>query len=523
MSAGQKDIVADRNVWQTKRGVGVTRQYGVLVVDDEPVAADAICRVIERSCPGFRVEGKTENGEEALKMAERIIPDLVITDIDMPLMSGLEFAKEMKKKQPDTCFVIVSGYQDFVYMREAIQIGVLDYISKPIVPSVIKRTMDRVEQKIKEIHYQKRNMLLKKLCCGGEVSESEFGRYFPHDIFYCALLRENGLPGRFTLQTGREIYEDIHEQFSAYGRDDREEFFLIPSELLGTVTIKDYIEKIAVRRQKKSSYITVLYDAQGIPAANVRERIRRIYDALNANSVIGCSRFVDVGSDEWSKAKPDTEEDRRFSKALAELECMLERRNFEKAELLLKEWYRRWGEECRPQLWVEAVSRRVLDLIRKKTRDTMPFSERESMFEDAFFYASSMEGLAENLCGIFSGMWKKERQTRVDSEEFFAEVESYLNDHLSEELSLSALSDVFSVSQTSMSRLFRKYGKKSYSQYLLGLRMERGKELLLDEKNYLIKDIAEMLGYTDQFYFSRIFRAYTGVCPSDYVKIKKEE
>ena len=82
----------------------------------------------------------------------------------------------------------------------------------------------------------------------------------------------------------------------------------------------------------------------------------------------------------------------------------------------------------------------------------------------------------------------------------------------------SFLNDLFAISQAYMSKLFRKYTKESYNQYLTGIRMERAKQLMEANREFFVKDIAEMVGYRDQFYFSRIFRAYTGESPAEYLK-----
>ena len=82
----------------------------------------------------------------------------------------------------------------------------------------------------------------------------------------------------------------------------------------------------------------------------------------------------------------------------------------------------------------------------------------------------------------------------------------------------SFLNDLFAISQAYMSKLFRKYTKESYNQYLTGIRMERAKQLMEANREFFVKDIAEMVGYRDQFYFSRIFRAYTGKSPAEYLK-----
>ena len=143
--------------------------YKVVVVDDEPMAVKAICRIIEAHCPEFKVVGTAENGERALDVLRETVPDLVLTDIAMPLMSGLELVKRAGSMMPDLCFVIISGYQDFEYVRDAIRNGVLDYLTKPIVPSQMLPTMKNVKEKLKIFYYNRRNGIFRKMCMGNPL------------------------------------------------------------------------------------------------------------------------------------------------------------------------------------------------------------------------------------------------------------------------------------------------------------------------------------------------------------------
>ena len=160
-----------------------------------------------------------------------------------------------------------------------------------------------------------------------------------------------------------------------------------------------------------------------------------------------------------------------------------------------------------------------MNFIRTQTGDEESLVESEYQFEDAFYYSTNMEMLQQNLNSFFQRLTEKESENpKVDSLEFFGKVEAYLREHLSEPLSLQELSNLFAISQTYMSKLFRKYTRQSYHQYLTGIRMERAKQLMEGNNELYVKEIAEMVGYRDQFYFSRIFHSYTGKSPSDYGK-----
>lgn len=102
--------------------------YSVLVVDDEIRQREAVIGNVDWQRAGFEVVGGAENGIEALDLLEKLEPDLVLTDIKMPLMTGLELAKRTREIRPATKFVILSGYDDFEYAQEAFKYNVIRYL-----------------------------------------------------------------------------------------------------------------------------------------------------------------------------------------------------------------------------------------------------------------------------------------------------------------------------------------------------------------------------------------------------------
>lgn len=493
--------------------------YRVVVVDDESLAVEAICQILKEYCPSFQVVGTAGNGIRALEVIRETAPDLVLADIEMPQMSGLELIHRANAYEKNLCFVIISGYQDFEYAQDAIRSGVLDYLTKPIVPSKIVATMKNVEEKLQTFYYEKRNQIFRRLCMGETVVLEELRRFFPHREYYAALLRENGLPRRYSSAKELELYGTMQESFSVYGRDNMEELFLIPCEVLGEQSIIDYMTKINLRQKTEGSYTTLLYYAEPFSRTEISEKVRDLYYWLNTLSTVGYSQVVDLDqTQELQKRLPMTDHT-EIQRILSEMEQYARLNKSQQMQRCISQIFVQWETERRSQLWVEQTVRRMINFIRTQTGDEASLVESEYQFEDAFYYSTDMQMLCQNLSSFFAGLPEKERENpKVDSKEFFEKIEQYLKEHLSEPLSLQEISELFAISQTYMSKLFRKYSGQSYHQYLTAVRMERAKYLMETNGELYIREIAEMVGYRDQFYFSRIFHSYYQKSPSEYLR-----
>ena len=123
------------------------------------------------------------------KTAARLHPDLLITDIKMPLMSGIELASEIHEKYPDTYTLIVSGYSDFEYARSAMQSGVCDYILKPVIPSAMAKSLEQIARKLSRNQYEKRSRIIQELCRNEECAPELLRQLFTYDSYYCAIIR----------------------------------------------------------------------------------------------------------------------------------------------------------------------------------------------------------------------------------------------------------------------------------------------------------------------------------------------
>ena len=123
--------------------------YTVIVADDEDELREAVCTMIPWEALGFHLVGSASNGLDALELVERLEPDLLLTDIRMPFMDGLELCKLVKEELPNIKILILSGYDEFDYAKEAIRLGVTEYLLKPISAGKLLEALNGVSESIR--------------------------------------------------------------------------------------------------------------------------------------------------------------------------------------------------------------------------------------------------------------------------------------------------------------------------------------------------------------------------------------
>ena len=492
--------------------------YQVMVVDDEPTAVNLIVNIIGKKYGDFRVLGTAYDGEEALAlMAEKGEPDVLITDISMPVMDGLKLVEKTKERYPEVMSVIVSGYQEFEYAKKAIAFGVCDYILKPIVPSEFAKLMGTLEDQLKQKYYRERNRLMHQMVNELAVDERKLHRYFQSKAWYGAITRRNGLPGRFSDRNQREIFSDINELIFAYGRDSQEMLYLCPGELIDGGSYEETIRRHIGKEQPEAAYVTTVIRKRPVPAEKIGELVRGLYRTLDSSIVVGKSRTLVIEDD-------GAEAEGRVSDGgyeyMEELEYLAKKQHFDRFRKKTVELLHQWEREERPQIWLEARLRQIFYLLQRYDAEGGDYREREFLMDEAFANAENAEQLEAGLTDIFFKDHREEAlaMQKLGTEEYFDSVKEYIRTHMAEPLSLNSVSREVGVSQTYLSRLFRRFENESFGGWLTALRMEKAKKLLSragGEKPF-VKDVAEQVGYRDQFYFSRIFYSYTGVRPSEY-------
>ncbi|MDR1507939.1 MAG: response regulator [Treponema sp.] len=496
--------------------------YRIVLAEDEPAAAENIADIIRLHCPQFEIAASADNGQSCLELIRQYRPDLLFTDIRMPGMDGLQLAMRIHGEMPSVRIIIISGYQDFEYARTAIQHGVVDYLLKPITPAALKSSLERIIPMLDETKGQRRLTLVHRLFNQDIPDKSELADSFPMPRYSAAISRKNGLPCRFFhtpyFNSVSNNYKIDGYSIEVYGRDEMECLHISPASSSGDALFATgALERIQWMHKDIPGYTTMVVWPHAFPIEELSRVLKALYTALDSHIVIGKTQTIMAAAKYLMAVQnvpPDHETRRLFAHYAKE-------RKFEQIQRLLMDQVKQWEAEQQPQLFVEKELRLFLEQLRAETEGSLGRSDDqfEFMFEDAFFYATNCREFCDSLIDILEKILPTSLNAvcKVDTPEFFDLIEKYISAHLAKPLSLQGLCGHFGVSQTYISRIFRKYTGQSFINYLTLLRIEKAKHLLA-RKDMLVKDAAALTGFADQFYFSRVFRSVTGVSPSEWIR-----
>ncbi len=494
--------------------VGI-KVYNVLVVDDEPTALNHICTIINQQCNQYQIIAQAENGQDALEKILKYRPDVVISDVRMPIMDGITLMKKIKEEFPFCITIIVSGYQDFEYMQGALKASVSDYILKPITPKKIKNILDEISLKLEGQYYQERNKFVHRLVNSKSNNGEELKKFFPSKKYYMGISRKNGIIRRFS-STDFELFSEKEENYFVYGRDEMEQLFIVPAELIVSGNFEQIMCRQIEKETSKMNYLTTVWIRECVDVEKLSVAINQLYTSLDTRSVIGLNQFIGISFGE-KYLVPISEE--LINQRLKQIEPIIKDGSFIDLTNMIRESFNEWHHMNMPQLWMERFARQVLYSMRRHRGYSSYDSKYEFLIEDAFYYATTIEELIDSLGFIYScNFEERKEEVKIDSPDFYEKIKKFIDLHYSEDLSLQVICKEFAVSQSYISRLFRKYEKSSFSNYLTQVRIEESKKLMKNCPDMYIKDIALLVGYKDQFYFSRIFRSVTDMCPSEYIE-----
>ncbi|WP_148410188.1 helix-turn-helix domain-containing protein [Murimonas intestini] len=503
----------------------------VFVTEDEPIILGNIVKKVERAGDSIRVCGQATTGEDTLRKFQDILPDILITDIEMPGMNGLDLIRSVRESYPQVHIVILSGYSNFEYARTAIKYGVDDYLLKPASQDEISRLLNKISAPILESRRQQERNIL-SMAIQGDAPLDSMPSSFSDGCFLLAhitlggppvFLNSAALPSRpafLSSAPGLWGRLDLSGLFSPEGTPGADYFWLIdehyPLQKFLILHIKELQADIRFTARRLHQHI--------------RQQLENMpYFVLCMASPLSCREL-------WQAARRMREALPRYTAPALQGMALLEEdpQLFSPPAKKLRQDIDTLGGMDSPSSFL-SYSRNILEGCLKERCSQ---SVTESCLYDIFRLAASLFQLPEaqvqkarcqfcermvfsttnaELCAAFEDILKellKASPLEAGSEQLCLKIQEYLADNYQKKLSVSDLSEKFGYTPSYINRMFKKEFGCPPLQYLTGLRIEQAKKLL--EREIDIKLIASATGYEDARYFSRVFKNETGMTPSQW-------
>lgn len=186
----------------------------VILAEDEPIVRRGLVNSIDWESNGIELVGAVENGMDAYMMALELTPEIIITDIRMPVMDGLQLVKKLKEEMPSIHFIIISAYQEFSYAKQAMHYGVEDYIVKPLDEQELLDNILNIHKKISD---SRRLFFQRNIDCLLLKSDQ---------TFVCAYMEmENKLREQFIQRNDKELKETLCQIYELFDTEDNRQYY----------------------------------------------------------------------------------------------------------------------------------------------------------------------------------------------------------------------------------------------------------------------------------------------------------
>lgn len=508
-------------------------QYTILVADDEEELCQAVCRLIPWEELGFRLLGSAGNGLDALQLVEQLQPDLLLTDIQMPFISGISLARQVRQLQPLIQVAFLSGYDDFEYAQAAIDSEVIAYLLKPISMEDLAAALRDIHAKMEaKFHYlyaagagegalplAVASLLLDSFAELPEEAEihaglSELGLVVtaPYRLVVLAS-RIEGRTGQAAAQTVDKVLRRTYSccSLSSGGRvltlAASEDRFLRLGPALD--------ELLQVLRRLLDPACTIGVSRQFDRFDQCHSACREAIDAQRFSAGDGIRHFGSAPTTERARYKAPEE-------ASAELERLMHSPSRYALERYLSSVLDGAGCGDMAILQLIVMTRGIL-------RGSLDASEVDMLFERCGLLEPLSGGLDADalrhrtwdLCVSGYELLARKKQGGVG--QLCAQaIRMIEQNYMDESLSLQSVSEQLHVSPNYLSANMKKYAGDTFINLLIKKRMEAALSLIRAE-NMKIADVARLCGYSDQHYFSFCFKKYYGSSPGKMRRGGKEE
>ncbi|NHN32889.1 response regulator transcription factor [Paenibacillus agricola] len=478
--------------------------YRVLLVDDEIWSLEGIRKLFEWEKHGFNVIAQTTDASIAFELICSAKPDVVITDIRMPEISGLELLQMAREKGVQSEFVIISGFAEFEYAQEALRYGAFDYQLKPIDRSDAGLLLKKLKLCLDKKSIPVNRNVLNELVSGlPNPLETLLARGFIPQGKYWQVVAVNGEYGKGS----RELLPLLAPINHFHLQVDEEKWLILVN---GATTLeKDVMAVMAGwdgHEERSIGLSSVSHDLSHLGRLVKEADMAAAHPFIDEQPAI--VQFTAIGN-------------LRMESITRKLEKLVMLQNYTEICTVIDDIPEFFKTNNLGIYQVTCLWNQLAVVIRKRievdalvtTIDFLDYEEIVCRFQSLSALCAYIKQLLQEVCAPVGG--KAVKQPSYNGN-FIALLE-YVNNNYTGELSLSELAERFFLNMSYCSELFKKVAGYTFSDYVTKLRMEAAAELIESGK-YTADRVSHMTGYNDYYYFSKIFKKFHGVTPIQFTE-----
>jgi two-component system, response regulator YesN len=516
----------------------------VLIVDDELLVRIGLKSTLNWEEYGYELVGEARNSKEAFELFDKYHPDILLTDISMPGINGLELIKQLKSRDPKLQSIILTHFEDFSYAREAVSLGVLDYILKSnLTPERLLDVLAKAGQN--DMRYPGSSISsssvplasddLRHLLFSDDPDSSDFrdttarfARQLPFSHYQIASIHINlNLAEQVMLDerkknTLMEIASQVMAEnpFFVLFTLVRNEFcFLFNFQANGSLQatkelIIQLLRNLSINiRKYLNFYLLIGISSVSDTAAGVRILHREAVEAGKRAFFLPEHLSVhESGTADGDSAKIEVDRERFLN--------LLEKRDKDQLmaalENLFGQSYQQKNLEVLKQLFSDLLEC-IKNFVRKEQgRQHAPNINAAMLEQDNFYNVYDFTAVKMYIVNLYTLVLDTEQSDdTVQKSYIIRKAMRYIEKNYKKNISLSNLAEDVEVSRSYLSFLFKQELGLNFSHYLTRMRIESAKEMLAGT-NMKIYEIADEVGFDSPYYFSKVFKEFTGVTCKEF-------
>lgn len=502
--------------------------YRVMIVDDEPLILEGLKNILEWEKLGFEIVCSCENGQMAYEKFKENPVDLIITDINMPKMTGLEMIKKLRQEGADVKCIILSGYDDFSFAQTAIKYGVEEYILKPIDEEALELALGKIDRSFKErmehqhLILSKNEKLWELLRGTAELEDlNEIKRIMKITLdasHYTVTHLTYALEGEDHFITDIQMLLDgtIYKQYELVKVFDGQIILLHSWEAnVDKAAIRKYFEGIL--KEINQQFKLEVFIAIGDWVDSIEE-IHQSYEVANNLKkyilVEGVNKCI-----ESSMIQIKEESELNFAEIIDELHRLVLDKNMLAIKKYIQDSFSR--KDLSPSETYDLAIKMII-LVDKISEDFALSKYGQTGLSTAIVnlcQEKNLDGLESFIIREVMDLIDKMNSYNENYSPVVQQVIQTIHAHCEEELSLKTLAQKYNMNSSYLGQIFSKEVGMPFSEYLNRTKNMKAKELILTT-NMKINDVAKAVGYLDTSYFYRKFKKYYGVSPSTLRELK---